>query len=180
MWNLPQSRSPYVATKRRRRRRTASVVLAVVAIAGLMLASAAPVSADKGYDWEEFSDNWESSRDPGGWDAHVSLSYERGGEYYWITAEFSAYGEHFWAENRSEHPAMVSLAVQEFVEFEDWIYLHINPGECITWGWERPPENFPECFYLGDNNIYDDDAVVIQICGYDPVGWTCLGEDAEA
>lgn len=182
MRNLLRSRPLNVAPARRpRRRKTQGVVLAVIAITGLMLASTAPVSAEEGYDWEEWSDNWESSRDPGGWDAIVGLSYERGADDYWINAEFSAYGEHLWALNKTQHEAIVTLSVEDPVEYVDWVYVHLLPGECITWGWERPPESesLPDCFYLGDNNMPEDKGVIIQICGYDPVGWTCHGEVAE-
>lgn len=181
MWNLSQSRSLYAATTRRtRRRRTSGVVLAVVAIAGLMLASTASVSAQERYDWYEWSDNWESSRDPGGWDAIVMMGYERGADDYWISAEFSAYGEHLWVENKTEDVATVTLSVQEFAEYEDWIYLDVAPGECITWGWEHPPKSFPDCFYLGDGNMPEDKSVILNICGQDPFGANCRGEEAES
>ena len=180
MRNLLRPRPLSLAPSRRPRRFTVfALTAAVIALAGSMFAGAAPAQADEGYDWDRWSDNWESSRDDGGWDAIVMLSYYRDGQDWWASAEFSAYGEHFWAQNETERPLLARISANYGYDLD--LEFTVFPGECITWGWGRPPGgSLADCTYIGDEDILEDYQVVIQICGEDPFGWTCKGEVAES
>lgn len=173
---LRTGRQGRVSARSPRQRTITLVIVAVITIAGLMQASA-PSAMAQGEDWYWSSDNWESSRDPGGWDAHVLIGYERGADDYWAFADFSAYGERLYVYNATERPASVTLSVQEWAEYEDWLDVDLYPGECATWGYGNPPS---DCSDLGGKNIPEDLAVIVNVCGQDSFGWTCHGEDAES
>jgi hypothetical protein len=179
MWHLLQTRTlSGMSSRRSRGHRTATVAIAVLAIAGLMFASVAPASAKEGYDWDWWSDNWESDRDAGGWDAIVLLSYSRNGYDWWITTEFSAYGERLYSYNSTSHEATIFLSADHGYELDK--EFTVVPGECITWGWGNPPPSLAHCHDLGGRDIPEDLQVTVQVCGHDPSGATCHGEVAES
>ena len=181
MWLISRSGLLNIAQRQRPSGfKTAAVALAVSVIVGSVFGFATPVQA-KGYDWYRTSDNWKSSRDKGGWDAMVLIGYSHKGKDRWINAEFSAYGEHFWAHNATPRRAEVTLSVPDPAEYKDWVDVTLNPGECITWGWESsPPDSLSDCRNIGDRNIREDERVVINVCGLDDFGWTCYGEAGES
>jgi hypothetical protein len=179
MWHSLRSRVLDAMTARRSRRFTTSILAAVILTAGFMHASAPPALAFE-YDWYRWRDNWESSRDAGGWDALVLVGYSRGADDYWVNAEFSAYGEHLYVYNATERTADVTLAVEDPVEYKDWVDVSVEPGTCVTWGWDNPPSEFSDCYDLGGRNIPEDTRVVMNVCAQDPEGWICYGEAGES